>query len=353
MDRSNHDYEVMTDEALAALVNQGNRQAADALAYRHYEFIFGFIRSFRIQETDAQDLTQESICRTLEKLKRGVVVRTNYKAFLTYTARGVVSPFLRSPGRHIVPLDASEVILNQNDSSLNTILDDVCADETRNEQSVLLRSALQRLKHWDRSLLIARHVHKHSVPDLMLMGHYRSEAAVYQALHRALDRLTVALEAESSQALATEASAHPDDASTPRTVLSLLRDRKADVQRGLQKLKGRRPRTAPKPRILKTSNPISSPIETLKNAFVQVALDGPAAFIALDPHSALPRETNPPNSVSPSQPPPEEHMRPDSHTEATPQDHAPSSATSDADAPVAPDAHDVSYTDQKGVPDDD
>lgn len=167
------------EEQFIKRAKTGDREAITRLYELHVDKIFRYV-SYRVPETDAEDVTAEVFVRMVEGLGKFTYTGAPFEAWLYSIASARVADYHRKHTRR----------------QTEEIDDKFKDDDTLPEMSLLqeqeregVREALSQLNPDEQQLLILRFVERKSHKEVAeIMG--KHEAAIRTAQHRALKRLS-------------------------------------------------------------------------------------------------------------------------------------------------------------------
>lgn len=143
------DFEAQSDEPtnadLVHAAHRGDRRAWEQLVDRHVSLIWAIARQFRLDDSDAADVTQTTWLRLLENLDR-LTDPERVGAWLATTAR---RECLRTIARRKRVVVTEDVFLDRQDPGQPDVAAHLLVEEQRHE----VRAALQTLPPRWRSLL--------------------------------------------------------------------------------------------------------------------------------------------------------------------------------------------------------
>lgn len=173
---------------LAGLMESGNDAVWREFDLRYRPIVLGFARRVGLSETDAEEVTQETIMRFLEEYRSGKYDRTRgrLRSWIVGILRYRIADLRRSTARRNVARGESAIV-NLPDHDL----DDIWESERR---SVILRQAINELRETTKTSektiqAFELYVLHQNSPDSVAAELGMTVADVYMAKNRVAERL--------------------------------------------------------------------------------------------------------------------------------------------------------------------
>jgi RNA polymerase sigma-70 factor (ECF subfamily) len=176
------------DAAAVALVRAGDRDAFRPIVDRHSEMLFRLAYRITGNETDAEEVVQETFLRAYRKLDsfdgRSSVgtwlfrIATNYSLDLLDRRKAEPQVLANDPGQDEIPFEERVCSERPNPERL----------AYSSEVQANIQCALQSLSNTERTAFVLRHVEGCSIEEIAVALNVRSGAA-RQSLFRAVEKM--------------------------------------------------------------------------------------------------------------------------------------------------------------------
>ncbi len=175
---------VISLESLIVKVISGDRNSANQLIRMYYDEIYIYVYNYTLNKEIALDLTQEIFMRVLKKLKTYQSSKGSFKNWLYQVAHNYVMNYFKTKGYKdkLVQLEMEQFAEDFN------ILDNFI----NKENELLLSSAILRLNHKYREIIIMRYYEDYSIKEIANTLNI-NENTVKTRLRRGLSELKVNL----------------------------------------------------------------------------------------------------------------------------------------------------------------
>jgi RNA polymerase sigma-70 factor (ECF subfamily) len=107
------------EEKLIQDARQGNQEAMARLLQNNYEFVFKYLIKFTLDRSMAEDITQDTMLRAIEKLEKYDIGKAKFSTWLITIAQNIYLDKIRkskTQQKHIDSGDINECLFGQMDS---------------------------------------------------------------------------------------------------------------------------------------------------------------------------------------------------------------------------------------------
>lgn len=145
----------MEENELVISAQNGNREALARLLYNNYEIVFKYMIKFALNKTIAEDITQETMVRAIEKFNKFDSARAKFSTWLIAIAQNIYLDQVRKNKNQSKYFERSHILESIIEEPV--YYDDSC---------IKMQEALSKLKEEVRVPIILKHYYGYSYEEI-------------------------------------------------------------------------------------------------------------------------------------------------------------------------------------------